>query len=223
MSIYLYNEVYTIQAPCKSRMGLGLMDWYDGATNEFSSIQDIVPDMTGKIIVITGANSGIGLVTTLQLAHKMAHIYMLCRSESKALTEIEKIILQTSNRNIHFIQCDLSDWPSIIAASMKLKSLINHIDVLINNAGILGVPIFTECNQGVELHMSSNHFGHYILTRELLPLIVNSKSSRIVNVSSNVHASAKVSKSYFSARQAFNYDILKKESYFSYASYCHVN
>ena len=210
-------------------MTLGWMDWWQGATTKYHHIDDISPDLTGKTAVITGANSGIGYQTTLALAKKNAKVFMLCRNKEKttpALLEIQRL---SGNTQVEFVECDLSDWKSVSTASTYIHKRTRAIDILINNAGILGLFRFTECKQGVEMHFSSNLFGHYILTRQLLPLLIATKHARIVNVTSNVHEQATVSSnggggsSYFSTKKhAFNFNILEKEHYFAYSSYCQV-
>lgn len=203
-------------------MTIGLMDWFQGATSNFTSISDISPDLSGKTFVITGANSGIGLATTRQLAFKNARILMLCRSAERTIPVLNKIIEESKNEKIELVVCDLSDWNSVIVAAKIIKSKVDHIDALINNAGILGVLTFTTCKQGMELHLSSNHFGHYILTRELMQCIGSKGEGRIINVSSNVHASATVSTGYFSSIQGFDYTSNESKSYAPYKNYCQV-
>ena len=142
---------------------------------------ELIPDLTGKVVVITGANSGIGLETAKVLSNKNATVILGCRSLYKFQESTKKI----SNRNkLHFISSlDLSDFDSIELFSNEFKKEFNQLDILINNAGVMNTP-FEKTNRGIELHFGTNHLGHYALTGQLLDLLLKTNKSRVVNVSS---------------------------------------
>jgi len=143
-------------------------------------------NLTDKIIVITGANCGIGEETARILAYLGGIIVLACRSENEANKTIKYIKEKTGNINIRFIKLDLSNFESINEFADNFKKIYSRIDILINNAGVmLPPPSFT--SNGLEMHMGVNHIGHFLLTYKLLPLILNASKPRIIVVSSHLH------------------------------------
>ncbi|ORX51231.1 NAD(P)-binding protein, partial [Hesseltinella vesiculosa] len=148
-----------------------------------------IPDLTGKICVITGSNTGIGRVCALEMARKGAHIVMACRSEEKALPVIAEIKKETGNENVEFIALDLLNLQSVKSFVETFKQRHTKLHVLLNNAGVMMCP-FGLSDDGIEIQFATNHLAHFYLTTELLPIIENSAPSRIVNVSSMGHIGA---------------------------------
>lgn len=145
--------------------------------------------MSHKIILITGATSGIGKETALALARKDHTLYLLVRNSTKGDKLKQDIIGQTGNHDIHVIVCDLADMARVSLAAAQITQRLTAINVLINNAG----GIFNEFKQtadGFEQTFATNHLGHFLLTLKLMPLLVNGKA-RIINVSSEAHKPAK--------------------------------
>jgi len=146
--------------------------------------------MIAKTILITGATSGIGIQTALQLAQKGHTLYLLVRNAGKGTEVKNDIIAQTRNKNIQVVECDLSDLQSVSKAAAEIRSQLDSIDVLINNAG----GIFPErevSKNGFEMTFATNHLGHFLLTLSLMPLLQKGKA-RVINVSSDAHKTAKV-------------------------------
>lgn len=146
--------------------------------------------MAAKTILITGATSGIGTQTALTLAKQGHALYLLVRNTNKGDQVKNDIIAETKNQNIYVIACDLADLHSVSKAAAEIKSQLNSIDVLINNAG----GIFPErevSKDGFEITFASNHLGHFLLTMSLMPLLQKGKA-RIISVSSDAHKTAKV-------------------------------
>lgn len=141
-----------------------------------------------KVYVVTGANTGIGKVTALELASQGSKVILACRSESKALPVVEEIKTATSNENVRFVKLDLSDLVSVRDCAQQLLQEESRLDVLINNAGVAGTQGITK--QGFELAFGVNHLGHFLLTEWLLPRLKESSPSRIVNVASRAHVKA---------------------------------
>ena len=141
-----------------------------------------VPDQTGKVVLITGGNAGIGFETAQVLADKNARVIIGCRSEEKARQAIAKIREKVLNADVEFLPLDLSDLTSVEKAAGLLQKE-PKLDVLINNAGIMMPPLeFTK--QGIESQLGVNHVGPFLLTLKLLPLLEKSKQGRVVNTSS---------------------------------------
>eukprot|EP00834_Sanchytrium_tribonematis_P002329 NODE_70_length_24940_cov_0.663138.p12 type:complete len:310 gc:universal NODE_70_length_24940_cov_0.663138:11195-10266(-) len=141
-----------------------------------------IPDLNGKVAIVTGANSGIGYHTALELARKNAKVYLACRNEEKAKAAIEEMQKQVSKANLVFGQLDLSDLSSVQKFADFIKKNETKIDILVNNAGLSTTPKLTKTKDGFEMQMGTNHLGHFALTGHLLKLL---KNARIVNVSSN--------------------------------------
>jgi len=146
-------------------------------------------DLSGRNILITGANSGIGKATALALAQRGARLWLACRSEEAtraAMTEIESA---TGHRDLHFLALDLGDLDSVRECAAAFLKLDEPLHVLLNNAGIAGHR--GQTRQGFEIHFGVNHLGHFLLTELLLERIRASAPARIVNVSSRSHVDAK--------------------------------
>ncbi len=147
--------------------------------------------MKDKICVVTGANSGIGKVTALELAKMGATVVMVCRNREKGEKATEEIIKATSNRSVHLIVGDLSSKASIHEVAQKFKQEFNSLHVLVNNAGGL-VPTRQLTVDGIERTLATNHLGYFLLTNLLLGTVIKSAPSRIVNVASVVHRYSKM-------------------------------
>ena len=143
-------------------------------------------EMNDNIVMITGANSGIGKETAIALARKRAHIIMLCRNQGKAEKAMVEIKERANTESIDLIIADLSDQKSILSAVEEFKAKYDHLDVLINNAGSI-LRARQETGAGYEMTFAVNHLGHFLLTISLLDVIIKSAPSRIINVSSEAH------------------------------------
>lgn len=142
-----------------------------------------------RTFVITGANTGIGKVTALELARGGARVILACRSREKTLPVIEAIARETSNDRLEHVPLDLGSLASVRACAEALLARELPIHGLINNAGQAGKRALTQ--DGFELAFGTNHLGHYLLTRLLLERLVASAPARIINVSSDSHYNAK--------------------------------
>ena len=147
-------------------------------------------DLKGKIVVITGCNTGIGKETVRVLTLKGAKVYMLCRNmekANKAKTDIvEALKKENVDAEIVTMCLDLNSLKAVKESAEKFIALNEKIDFLINNAGIMALPEYTESADGIERQFAVNHLGHYYLTMLLLPILVKSKA-RIITVSSRAH------------------------------------
>lgn len=159
--------------------------------NDKKWITDLLPDLTGKVILVTGANSGIGFEASKEFARKGAKIILASRNISKAKTALQQINEITCNNEIEIMQLDLASKKSIHDFAKEFKAKHSRLDVLLNNAGIMMVP-YGLTEDGFERQMGTNHLGHFLLTGLLIDLIKNTPKSRVVNVSSGAHHMGKI-------------------------------
>lgn len=159
-----------------------------------------IPDLSGKVILVTGANSGIGRETALQLAkHNPSRIFVGARSQAKAEEAIEQIKQAlpdtASSVSLTFLQLDLSSFQSIKSAVETFRASSDRLDILINNAGIMATPP-GQTEEGYEIQFGTNHMGHALLTRLLLPILKQTVSTeanadvRVIFLSSALESNA---------------------------------
>ncbi|MFW9950640.1 MAG: SDR family oxidoreductase [Candidatus Thorarchaeota archaeon] len=147
--------------------------------------------MKGKIVMITGANSGIGKATAIELAKMGATIVMVCRNLETGKKAKEDIITLSGNNDIDLFQCDLSSQAEIRRLVDDFKQKYNKLNVLINNAGVV-LSKRAECIDGVEMNFAVNYLAPFLLTNLLLDTLIQSAPSRVINVSSEVHRNSKL-------------------------------
>ena len=143
-------------------------------------------DLTGRVALVTGANSGIGYETTRVLADHGAHVIMACRDGQKAARARDKLESQLDRSSLELLDLDLSDLVSVRAAAERVVGQHARLDLLVNNAGVMGTP-YHQTADGFEVQMATNHLGHFALTGLLLDRLVTTERSRIVAVSSHMH------------------------------------
>lgn len=143
------------------------------------------------VVLVTGANSGLGKAASLALAEQGARVIMLCRDAGRGEKALEEIRRKAANADIELAVCDLASFDSIEAFSERFLKTHSRLDVLINNAGVLK-PRREETKDGFERHFGVNHLGHFLLTNRLLPLLLKSAKARIVVVSSSAHRSGRI-------------------------------
>jgi NAD(P)-dependent dehydrogenase (short-subunit alcohol dehydrogenase family) len=149
-----------------------------------------LPDLTGKTIIITGANSGTGYAATEFMATKGATVIMASRNPGRIETARKKIMSKNKNAKLDAITLDLGSLDSIKNFAKEFKEKYSSLDILICNAGVCQTPdIQTE--DGFGFQMGINHLGHYALTGLLLDMLKNTKDSRVVTMSSMNHMQAK--------------------------------
>ncbi|CAM1504984.1 Fc.00g106210.m01.CDS01 [Cosmosporella sp. VM-42] len=141
-------------------------------------------DLTGKIAVVTGGNTGIGFATVKYLALKQAKVYVAARSKAKAEKAIESLLekeQKIDKSQLQWLPLDLSDLDNVSKAVAKLKSQEAKIDILINNAGVATSSVET-LGDAWELHMAINHVGHFVFTNGVLPLLKAALKQRDADV-----------------------------------------
>ena len=147
---------------------------------------DQVPNLTGKIFVVTGANSGIGFETARACAEHGAHTILACRNEEKGARAVTQLNQSHIRGKVENMKLDLGSLSSISEFANELLNRHKKIDGLINNAGIM-MPPYQLTVDGFESQFGINHLGHFALTGLILPALLTTPNSRIVNVSSGAH------------------------------------
>lgn len=150
-----------------------------------------IPNLNGKVFIVTGANSGLGYACCLALAEKDATIIMACRNLERSRASLDAIERSVSSAKLELLELDLASLNSIQTFARTFKSKYERLDVLINNGGPVGsAQGVTE--DGFETHFGVNHLGHFALTGLLLDVLLNTPSSRIVTVGSRMHTTGSI-------------------------------
>ncbi|GAB0091560.1 retinol dehydrogenase 12 [Sergentomyia squamirostris] len=159
--------------------------------------------MDGKVVIITGANTGIGKETALDLARRNAKIYLACRDFDRCEAARKEIIEKTGNQQIFNRHLDLSDQQSVRDFVEKFSNEEEKLDVLINNAGVFYLPHSLTVD-GIESHFGINHVSHFLLTHLLLDHLKKAQQGRIVNVSSKLHEWSKIDKNDLNLEKSYS-------------------
>ena len=147
---------------------------------------DSIPDQTGRVAIVTGANTGLGLATARALAEKGARVILACRSEVKGEAAVDRLHDDDATLDLHVRRLDLADLDQVRTFADRFRAEHDRLDLLINNAGVMACPHGTTA-QGFEMQLGVNHLGHFALTGHLLGLLARTPGSRVVNVSSIAH------------------------------------
>jgi len=145
-----------------------------------------IPDLSGKTVLITGANSGLGLEAARMFAAKGAEVVLACRRPSAADEAVATIRAESPSAKLEVLELDLADLASVRKAAATFTAKHRRLDVLLNNAGIMAIPR-RETKDGFEMQLGTNHLGHYALTGLLLDTLLATPGSRVVNVASGAH------------------------------------
>jgi NAD(P)-dependent dehydrogenase (short-subunit alcohol dehydrogenase family) len=151
-----------------------------------------IPSQSGKIAVVTGANSGIGYPTALELARAGAQVIIAGRSEAKGLAALAAIKAKLPAASVKFELLDLASLASVAACAARLNAALPQLDILINNAGIMMLPVRQTTQDGFEMQFGVNYLGHFALTAQLLPLLRKAAAPRTVQLASLAHRAGKI-------------------------------
>jgi NAD(P)-dependent dehydrogenase (short-subunit alcohol dehydrogenase family) len=152
---------------------------------------DVTPDMTGKVCVVTGANSGIGKQTALALARAGAHVVLVSRNQNKGMAALDEIRRGTGSTEIDLLVADMSSFASVRKLASQIRRDYSRLDVLVNNAGAaLGKRTLSA--DGIEMTVAGNHLGPLLLTLLLMDLLKASAPARVVNVSSEAQRRTRI-------------------------------
>lgn len=170
-----------------------------------------IQDLSGKVVIVTGANTGIGKETAKQLLSKNAKVYAACRSQDKAESAIREIKSATGKSDIHYLKLDLGDIKQAVSAATEFLSKESRLDILINSAGVMFPPDGSKTKDGYEMQFGTNTIGHYAFTSRLIPLLLKTAkmsppaSVRVIWVASSGHF-------VFTPKSGINYDSIKNVS-----------
>jgi NAD(P)-dependent dehydrogenase (short-subunit alcohol dehydrogenase family) len=145
-----------------------------------------IPDQSGRVAVVTGANGGLGLETTRELARKGAQVVMAVRNQQKAQDAVDDIRASVPDAALELVSLDLGSQESVRAAAEQILREHEHVDLLVNNAGVMGIPE-RKTVDGFEMQFGVDHLGHWTLTALLLPALLRTPGARVVTVTSTAH------------------------------------
>jgi len=147
--------------------------------------------MQGKVCLVTGATSGIGLETALELARQGASVVLVGRNEQRGEAALQKVKKVGASENVKYFRADLSSREQVRALADKFEANFLRLDVLVNNAGIFLLRRQVN-SDGHEMTLASNHLGHFLLTNLLKDVLSASAPARVINVSSSAHRGARI-------------------------------
>jgi NAD(P)-dependent dehydrogenase (short-subunit alcohol dehydrogenase family) len=142
-----------------------------------------IPDQSGRVAVVTGANSGLGYQTALALARTGAHVILACRDPRRGNAALDRLRVAVPKASAELGRLDLADLDSV----RRFADTVESLDLLINNAGVMALPSRRTTAQGFEMQVGTNHLGHFALTGLLLSRLTNRPGARVVTVSSGLH------------------------------------
>ncbi len=145
-----------------------------------------IPDLAGKVAVVTGANGGLGLETAKDLAAAGAHVVMAARSQEKAKAAHDEIIAGHPDASLEIVRLDLGSLDSVRAAAAEISEKHPAVDILVNNAGLMAMPE-RRTEDGFEMQFGVNHLGHWVFTAGLLKSLLAAPAARVVTVTSTAH------------------------------------
>lgn len=145
-----------------------------------------IPDLNGKKVIVTGANSGLGFEASKMFSEKSAHVVMACRSLEKGKKARKKIERKVEEASLEVRKIDLASLESVKDFAQEYKANNDSLDILCNNAGVMAIPR-SETKDGFEKQFGINHLGHFTLTGHLIDLLLDTEDSRVVTQSSGLH------------------------------------
>ena len=173
--------------------------------------EDDIPDLSHRVAVVTGANSGIGFETARALAARGARVILGCRSRAKGAEAAHRIREAVAAGDVHFISLDLASLASVAMFAKEVGVEVDRIDILVNNAGVM-MPPLDYTRDHFELQLGINHLGHFALTAHLLPLLRKTARARVVTVSSLMHLAGWIRFSDLNSEKSYNATIAYGQS-----------
>ena len=145
-----------------------------------------MPDQSGRVVIITGANSGVGYESAVAFAQKGARVVMASRSMDKLEKARQDLLKRVPKAQVDLMQLDLGSLKSVHNFAQDFNATYDRLDILMNNAGIM-LPPYGKTTDGFELQFGTNHLGHFALTGLVLPKLLETPHSRIANTSSGAY------------------------------------
>lgn len=149
-------------------------------------VHDTIPDQSGRRVMITGANSGIGFEAARLLAGRGADVVLACRNVDRGRQAARTVQASAPGADVDLVHLDLSDLSAVAVAAERWREQRGRLDVLINNAGVMATPL-ERTSDGFELQFATNHLGHFALTGRLLDALLTAERPRVVTVASGAH------------------------------------
>jgi len=166
-------------------------------------------NLDGKVCIVTGSTSGIGLVTAKELAKMGATTVLVARDEARGKAALVEVTEYSRSDSADLLICDFSLQSSIAAFTETFKRKYNRLDVLVNNAGMISKKR-VETDSGIELTFAVNHLGYFITTNLLLDMLKDTPTSRIIVVASDLHLRGKIDPN----------NLMHKHDYHGFTAYC---
>jgi NAD(P)-dependent dehydrogenase (short-subunit alcohol dehydrogenase family) len=145
-----------------------------------------IPDQSGRTALVTGANSGLGLHTSIALARRGARVLMACRNPERASAALSRVTSEVPTAGAELISLDLASLASVRDAAKQVTDRVGALDLLVDNAGVMAIPR-GQTADGFEMQLGTNHLGHFALTGLLMPALLAGRDPRVVVVSSDAH------------------------------------
>ncbi len=162
-----------------------------------------IPNMDGKVVIITGANSGLGLESTKAIAAKGATVVMACRNMSKAEKAKAEVLREVPSAKLDVMPLDNASLNSVRAFADAFKAKYDRLDLLLNNAGVMAIPR-TETEDGFETQIGVNHLGHFALTGLLIDVLTSTPNARIHNTSSSAAFGGRINLDDFMGEKSYS-------------------
>jgi len=162
-----------------------------------------MPSQAGRVAIVTGANTGLGYETALALAGAGAEVIVAARDEAKGAAAVARIAAANPGANARLERLDLASLADVAAFAERIAGAHSHIDVLINNAGVMTPPERRETADGFELQFGVNYLAHFALTARLAPLLRRADAPRVVNLSSGAHHMGRIDFDDLQARRRY--------------------
>ena len=166
-------------------------------------------NLDGKVCIVTGSTSGIGLVTAKELSKMGAITVLVARDAARGKAALAEVIECSRNDSADFLMCDFSSQASVVAFTDTFKRKYNRLDVLVNNAGMMSNKRI-ETDSGIELTFAVNHLGYFITTNLLLDMLKDTTASRIITVASDLHFRGNIDPN----------NLMHKHDYHGFTAYC---
>lgn len=143
-----------------------------------------IPDLSGKTAIVTGGNIGLGFRTSLELARKGAKVFIACRSPEKGADAMARIRSHVPQARVDTLKLDLIDLDSVRNCAASFKEQESSLDILVNNAGVVSLETHSLTPSGQEMHMATNHLGHFALVGLLFGQLCATQGARVISISS---------------------------------------